>query len=78
MKQNKGNPRKVWINNISGFGKNENKRGIDKFQNKLGEEIQNLEAAEFMNNYYTEARPKLAQEPNTEWEASKKKSYMQI
>ena len=72
MEQNKGNPRKFWrsINNISGLGKNKNKKGIQKIVNDTGEEIENLDAAEFMNTYYTEAGPKLATKFDTDWEAS--------
>ena len=72
LEQNNGNPRKFWrnINNISGLGKAKSKKGIEKIVNELGHELQNLDAAEFMNEYYTEAGPKLAEKINTPWEES--------
>ena len=72
LEQNKGNPRKFWrnINNISGLGKRKCNRGIEKIYNETGEELQNSDAAEYMNNYYTEAGPKLAQKIDMTWEAS--------
>ena len=72
LEQTNGNPRKFWrnINNISGLGKAKSKKGIEKIVNELGLELQNLDAAEFMNEYYTEAGPKLAEKINTPWEAS--------
>ena len=72
LEQNKGNPRKFWrnINEISGLGRSKTRKGIQKIRNEQGDELQNAAAAEFMNNYYTEAGPKLAQKFDTTWEPS--------
>ena len=58
------------MNDISGLGKDKKKKGIEKIMNEAGEELQNLAAAEYMNEYYNEAGPKLAQQIGTEWEAT--------
>ena len=70
LEQNEGNPRKFWrcMNEISGLGKNKKKNGVSKLIDDLDKEFQNLEAAEFMNEYYTEAGPNLAKKMSQPWE----------
>ena len=70
LEQNEGNPRKFWrcINELSGLGKNKNKKSMTKLIDEMGNEFENSDAAEYMNNYYTDAGPKLAQMMNDEWE----------
>ena len=66
LEQNEGNPRQFWrcLNEISGLGKSKKKKGVSKLIDDLGKEFQNLEAAEYMNKYYTEAGPNLAKKMN--------------
>ena len=72
MEQNKGNPRKFWrnINEISGLGKNKSKKGIDKILGENGNKVEKMEAAEYMNSYYTEAGPNLAMQIKAKWNPS--------
>ena len=70
LEENEGNPRKFsrCINEMSGLGKNKVKTGVTRFIDELGTEFQNLDAAEYMNKYYTEAGPNLAKKMNSIWE----------
>ena len=72
LEQNQGNPRQFWrkINEISGLHKKKKKQGIDQILGENEEELQDMDGAEYMNSYYTEAGPKLAKKINSEWEAS--------
>ena len=45
------------MNEISGLGRNKSGTNLDKIIDKMGNEFSNLETAEFMNQYYTEAGP---------------------
>ena len=69
LEQTDGNPRKFWrcINEISGLGKSKNKKGVTKLIDDFGNEYRNMEAAEYMNEYYTDAGPQLAQKMKTPW-----------
>ena len=70
LAQNEGNPRKFWrcVNEITGLGRNKKGKSIGKIIDENGTEFQNSEAAEFMNKYYTEAGPKLAEKIHSQWE----------
>ena len=70
LEQTEGNPRKFWrcINEISGLGRNRNGKSIEKIIDEEGKEFLNGDAAEFMNEYYTEAGPKLADKIKSSWE----------
>ena len=64
-----GNPRKFWreINNISGLGKNKNGRKCTKIIDENNNTHENLDAAEFLNNYYVNIGPNLAKSHNKQW-----------
>ena len=65
-----GNPRKFWreINKISGLGKNKNKRKCTKIVDENGNVHENVDAANFLNNYYVNVGPNLAKEHAKKWE----------
>ena len=71
LEQNEGNPRKFWrcINEFSGLGRNKKGKGVGKIADDMGNEFQDMEAAEYMNKYYTEAGPRLAEKIISNWEA---------
>ena len=64
-----GNPRKFWreINNISGIGKNKNERKCSKIIDENNNAHENLDAAEFLNNFYVNVGPNLAKKHNRKW-----------
>ena len=57
-----GNPRKFWrtINEISGIGNNKNSRKVTKIVDKQGNTLENMEAANFLNDFYVNVGPTLA------------------
>ena len=73
LEECESNPRKFWrtINNISGLGKNKNGRKCTKIKNDKGEVLENLEAATFLNEFYVNVGPSLAQKQNKKWEKEK-------
>ena len=64
-----GNPRKFWreINKISGLGKNKNGRKCTKIADENGKIYENLDAANFLNDYYVNVGPNLAKKHKKEW-----------
>ena len=67
----KDNPRKFWrvVNEMSGIGKNKkNKNGCGKIEEENGTIHENMEAAEFMNNYYVNVGPSLANDHKIIWD----------
>ena len=69
LEELEGNPRKFWreINKISGIGKNKNGRKCTKIVDKDGKIHENLEVADFLNNYYVNVGPNLAKKHKKEW-----------
>ena len=70
--ENTNNPRKFWrnINEISGLGKSKKKGKIRKIIDN-DREYENQEAADFLNDFYTEAGPNLARSFNNTWDKDK-------
>ena len=68
-----GNPRKFWrtINEMSGIGKNKNGRKCTKIIDEKGIIHENLDAATFLNNYYVNVGPSLAEKHDKKWEKEK-------
>ena len=69
-----GNPRKFWrvINEMSGTGKNSTRgKGCTKIEDDQGTIYENAEAAEFLNNYYVNIGPTLAQNHQKLWDESR-------
>ena len=64
-----GNPRKFWrvINEMSGIGKNKNSRKCTRVIDENGKIHENLEAANFLNDYYVNIGPSLAQKHKKDW-----------
>ena len=84
LETNNGNPKFFWrnINEISGLGKNKKRKGVEKIIDDSGKEFRNLEAAEYMNKYYTEAGKHLSCGNTSVWDQtnymSKAKSVFQF
>ena len=68
-----GNPRKFWreINNISGLGKNKNKRKCTKIVDENGQSHVDSNAANYLNDYYVNVGPTLAEKHTKKWEEGK-------
>ena len=64
-----GNPRKFWrtLNDISGLGKNEKGRKCSKLTDENGNTYEKQDAAEFLNNFYANVGPNLAEKHNNKW-----------
>ena len=64
-----GNPRQFWrtINEMSGIGKNKSSRKCTKVVDENGNIYENLEAANFLNDYYVNIGPSLAKKHKKEW-----------
>ena len=69
LEQSKNNPRKFWrnINEMSGLGKSRNKSKIGKLIDEEGKEYENQSAADFLNDFYTNAGPLLAEQFSDNW-----------
>ena len=79
LDKHEGNPRKFWrtINDISGLGKNKNGRKCTKVKNEE-EVLENLEAATFLNDFYINVGPSLAQKQIKKWDKEKSKIKIEI
>ena len=68
-----GNPRKFWrtINEMSGIGKNKSSKKCTRIIDENGKLHENLEAADFLNDYYVNVGPSLAQKHKKVWEKEK-------
>ena len=68
-----GDPKKIWrtINNSSGIGKNKNGKECTKIVDESGNVDQDLEAATFLNNFYANVGPTLAQKHKKVWTKEK-------
>ena len=74
LEEHKNNPRKFWrvINEMSGIGKNNmRKKGCTKLKDEAGILYENLEAAEYLNNYYVNVGPNLANSLDIDWDIDK-------
>ena len=68
------NPRKFWrtINEMSGIGKNKKRgTGCTKLLDDNGVVYENIEAAEYLNKYYVNVGPNLANKLNADWDKTK-------
>ena len=68
------NSRKFWriINGMSGLGKNKViKTGCTKLIDENGTKYENQKAAEYLNEYYVNVGPNLAQQMGTSWDKNK-------
>ena len=73
LEQHKNNPRKFWqnVNEISGLGKSKSKSKIGKIIDDNGVEYEDQSAADFLNTFYTNAGPRLAEQFNNDWNADR-------
>ena len=73
---NQNNPRKFWhnINEVSGLRKSKNESKIGKIIDEEGNEYENQSAADYLNLFYTNASPLLAEQFNDDWNAEKSKT----
>ena len=72
--EHKNNPRKFWriINEMSGIGKNKSsKSNCSKLVDDDGNLHENQDAADYLNNYYVNVGPNLANSLNMEWDKKK-------
>ena len=69
LEQDKNDPKKFWrsINTLTGLGKNKSKKGLRELKNENGEILKGLDAANYMNTYYTNAGPELASVFSNTW-----------
>ena len=68
------NPRKFWrvVNEMSGLGINKSKKaGCTKLVDENGTSYENQEASDFLNNYYVNVGPNLANSMDVDWDKSK-------
>ena len=67
------NPRKSWrtINEMSGIGKNKKGKKCTKIIDDNGKEYEDLEAAKFLNTFYANVGPTLAQKHTKVWDKEK-------
>ena len=57
---------------MSGIGKNTSrKKGCNKLIDENGNHYENFDAAEYLNNYYVNVGPNLANKLDMEWDAHK-------
>ena len=69
LNQDKNDPKKFWhsINKLTGFGKGKSKKGLSEIITNNVTSLKGMEAANFMNSYYTNAGPNLASNFNDTW-----------
>ena len=72
-----GNPRKFWrtINEMSGIGKNKKSMKCTKIIDEKGNLHENLDAANFLNDFYVNTGPSLAQKHKKRWVKEKCKIF---
>ena len=70
LEQDKNDQKKFWrsINALTGFGKSKNRKGLTEIVTDEGISLKGPEAANYMNEYYTNAGPTLAREFANSWE----------
>ena len=71
LENSKNNPRKFWrnINEISGLGKSKCNSKIWKIIDDNGNEYENQSVSDFLNMFYTNAGPNLAEKLSDSWKA---------
>ena len=64
-----GYPMIFWrtINEISGIGKNKNSRKVTKIVDEQGNTLENMDAANFLSDFYVNVGPTLAKSHDKEW-----------
>ena len=69
LNENSGNPRKFWrtINNTTGLGKTKIKDTNIIIKTPAGDELKDNDAAEYINNYYVNVGPNLAEKFPNDW-----------
>ena len=72
LEQDKNDPKKFWrsINKLTGLGKNKTKIGLREIITNDGVSVKGLDAANYMNEFYTNAGPNLAAKFNDIWSPS--------
>ena len=72
LEQDKDDPKKFWrsVNQLTGLGKSKTKKGLQEIITKDGISHKGLDAANFMNENYTNAGPKLASNFCDVWNSS--------
>ena len=67
---------KFW--EISGLSMAKKKGGVGKIVDDMNNGYQNLGAAEYLNNYYTNAGPNLAKKMTSDWKSSDNLSTISV
>ena len=65
----KSDPKRFWrsLNELTGFGRSKSRKGLSNIVSENSELLDGKEAANFMNNYYTNAGPNLASKFDDNW-----------
>ena len=73
LEEHESNPRKFWrtINDISGIGKNKCSRKCTKIIDENDKVYEKQEAADYLNNYYANIGPNLAEAHKLKWKKEK-------
>ena len=69
LQQDKQDPKKCWrsINSLTGLGRNKTKKGLNKIITHDGISLKGLDAANYMNEFYTNASSYLAANFGNTW-----------
>ena len=76
--EHSNNPRRFWrtINEMSGLGKNKSKKSsCTKLVDESGTQYENQEASEYLNDYYVNVGPNLANSLDIDWDKGKCKIH---
>ena len=73
LEEHEANPRKFWrtINEVSGIGKNKSSKKCTKIIDQDERVYEKQEAADFLNNYYSNIGPNLAKAHKKKWDKRK-------
>ena len=61
------------LNDLTGFGRSKSKKGLSNILNDEGKLLDGADAANYMNNFYTTAGPKLATKFKNDWSEDQSK-----
>ena len=69
LNEEKQDPKRFWrsLNELTGFGRNKTKKGLSNIISDSGDTLEGEAAANYMNEFYTTAGPKLATKFNDDW-----------
>ena len=75
LEEEKLDPKNLWrsLNDLTGFGRSKSKKGLSNILNDEGKLLDGADAANYMNNFYTTAGPKLATKFKNDWSEDQSK-----